>query len=134
MDNAAERSLKRKTDKLIACAQEAERELKEIEQRRKRDKRARADAADEEKAEFLREAAAMRRRIDESNEQLHELRRTVTSDTPELIVLRQKLSEQQEQHRERRATLEREKQERLEALLDEIKYLREFEPAHDEQT
>ena len=128
-EGAAERSLRRKTDKLIACTREAEREIADIEQRRKRDKRARADAADDEKADFLREAAAMRRRIDESTEQLQELQRTVTTDTPELIVLRQKMSEQQALHRERRVTLEREKQERLEALREEINYLREFEPA-----
>ena len=114
---------------MIACTREEEREIADIEQRRKRDKRARADAADDEKADFLREAAAMRRRIDESTEQLQELQRTVTTDTPELIVLRQKMSEQQALHRERRVTLEREKQERLEALREEINYLREFEPA-----
>ena len=64
-----ERSTRKKTEKLLQCTREIEQELQDIEARRKTARRAQRESADASKADFLRAAAVLQRKIDENNEE-----------------------------------------------------------------
>ncbi len=112
--------MRKKTEKLRKYTREVEQELADLEMRRKAAKRAAREEADGTKADFLRQAAIVQRKVDEHNGERQMLRDAIERDRPELNELRQRMSDQAENQRERRATLERERAARLAALEDEI--------------
>ena len=98
-------------------------ELELLDQRYKKIRKNAREEAEERKAEFLRQAAALRRRVDESATELQKTKDSIARDEPELNELRMRLADLNEQHRERKEILESDKAARLRALSEEIERL-----------
>ena len=119
----AERSVRKKTEKLQKCTRELEKELDDLEHRYKKAKKEVQEEADAAKAEFLRQAAILQRRVDESNQELQRQQDEIAKDEPLLQELRNQLAQLLEEQRERREILENDKSARIRALHDEIREL-----------
>ena len=122
-ESHAERSVSKKTEKLKKEAKEMTQELELLDQRYKKIRKNAREEAEERKAEFLRQAAALRRRVDESATELQKTKDAIARDEPELNELRMRLADLNEQHRERKEILESDKAARLRALSEEIERL-----------
>lgn len=122
-----ERSIRKKTEKLRHCTQKIEEELADIHEKHKSAKRQAQKAADGSKAEFLRVAAVLQRRIDENAEEMQRLRDSMDRCRPELKESRERLNEQLKVQQERRAALQQERAERLAKIEAEIASLQPYE-------
>ena len=120
---SSDRTVWKKTEKLIACTRELQQEAADIDARRRSEKRASRDLADDNKVEFLRVAAGMRRKIDENSVKAIQLQRTSAADMPDLVDLRQRMSEQLEHQRTRRRIVECENKAKLAVLKEEINHI-----------
>lgn len=120
---SSDRTVWKKTEKLIACTRELQQEAADIDARRRIEKRASRELADDNKAEFLRVAAGMRRKIDENSVKAIQLQRTGAADMPDLVDLRQRMSEQLEHQRTRRRIVECENKAKLAVLKEEINHI-----------
>ena len=120
---SSDRTVWKKTEKLIACTRELQQEAADIDARRRSEKRASRELADDNKAEFLRVAAGMRRKIDENSVKAIQLQRTGAADMPDLVDLRQRMSEQLEHQRTRRRIVECENKAKLAVLKEEINHI-----------
>ena len=69
-DSHAERAVRKKIAKLKECTLDIKKELDEIESKYKRAKKAVREEADAQKAEFLQQAAALQRRVDDDGQEL----------------------------------------------------------------
>jgi DNA repair exonuclease SbcCD ATPase subunit len=118
-----ERSVRKKTEKLNQCTKEIEKELQALDQAHKRAKKQTREDADQRKVEFLRQAATLRRRVDDTTTALEAQRQAIEQNQPELVEARQRLNDLLAQHRERRETLENTKESRLRAVHEEIEVL-----------
>lgn len=121
---AAMRSMEKKIETLKRETLKADREIEELEHKKKKAKHVARTAADEVKADFLRTAAALQSKLDADSDEILQLRAANERDEEELEELRQKLREQEESNAEHRAQLERATQERLAALHEEMEVLR----------
>ena len=120
---SSDRTVWKKTEKLIACTRELQQEAADIDARRRSEKRASRELGEDDKAEFLRVAAGMRRKIDENSVKAIQLQRTSAADMPDLVDLRQRMSEQLEHQRTRRRIVECENKAKLAVLKEEINHI-----------
>ena len=70
--------------------------------------------------EFLRQAAALKKRVDETAAELQQQREAIARDQPELGEMKGRLADLLAQQRERREIQEGEKAARMQAMLEEI--------------
>ena len=119
----AEKGVRKKTEKLRQCTAEVKKEIEDLEQKQRRAKKAARGDGDEQKTEFLRQAAAIRRRLDDNAAEVQNQHDATARDEPELHELRLKLQDLNDQSRERREILEAAKADRLHVLLDEVAHL-----------
>ena len=122
-DTPQERSVRKKTEKLWQCTAEIEKEMVELESKHKRDKKQSSKEADERKADFLRQSAAIQRRIDDNAAEMQKHTQAIAQLEPEANEMRQQLRDLLDQQRERREILEGDKNAKLRPLLEEIELL-----------
>ena len=122
-ESQAEKSVRRKTEKLRQCTRELQKELDQLDHSNKKSKKEAQKESDARKAEFLRQAAVHQRRVDEYASQLAELSAAIARDEPELLDMRARLADLMQQHRERCEILEADKAERLRPIYEEIERL-----------
>ena len=75
-----ERRVRKKTEKLQQCTLDLDKEIEELEQRHRKVKKIAREQADERKAEFLRQAANLRRRVDEVQKELQQHTEAIARD------------------------------------------------------
>ena len=114
------KSTAKKTAKLHKLIKEIESDIARLQDGRKKAKKAQQQINDDAKLRFLRAAAVVQRTVDENAEQLQQLRDESARDRPQVLELREKLSEQLQQHRSRRSAMERSRSERLQAIHEQI--------------
>ena len=90
-DTPQERSVRKKTEKLWQCTAEIEKEMVELESKHKRDKKQSSKEADERKADFLRQSAAIQRRIDDNAAEMQKHTQAIAQLEPEANEMRQQL-------------------------------------------
>ena len=117
------RSVKKKIETLKRETSATLRELEEVEERKKKWKQRAKESVEGSKADFLRSAAAWRRKIDEHNDELERVRAGINRTLPELEESRRRLKELSDSIRTRRAEMERETKERLAPLKREMDIL-----------
>lgn len=116
--------MRKKTEKLQQCTHQVLQEIKELDKRRKKEKRAAQEVTDSGKGDFLRAAAVLQRRLDDNSEELQRLRSLIDRDQPELIEMRDRLSVLERDHRGKRTLMEREHRERMVPINEELDALR----------
>ena len=116
--------MRKKTEKLQQCTHQVVQEIKELDRRRKKEKRAAQEVTEGGKGEFLRAAAIVQRRLDDNSEELQRLRSAIERDQPELQEMRDRLSVLEREQRARRAQVEREQRERMVSINEELDALR----------
>ena len=119
-ESHAEKSVRRKTEKLLQCTREIEKDLATLDHEHRKAKKGAREESDGRKADFLRQAAALRRRVDECATEQQRQRDVIAQLGPELKELHQRMRDVLEQQRERRDLLDGQRKEQLQALRDEI--------------
>ena len=116
----AEKAVRKKTEKLNQCIRELDKELSEVDRSHKKAKKEQRDRAEAAKVEFLRQAAALKKRVDETAAELQQQKEAIARDQPELGEMKGRLADLLAQQRERREIQEGEKAARMQAMLEEI--------------
>jgi len=122
-ERKAVRSTLKKVEKLKQCTKDLDAELEDVEHQKRKAKQAARENADATKAEFLRNAAVIQRQNDEDTDELRRLRATTERTQPEVEEHRRRLKELAESTSIRRAALERERDERIREVEDEIEQI-----------